>query len=144
MRSFSYANSGQVSQDVRGASTTYGSTYNNNGRLSSASLNSSTVGSYVYNGLEQRVAKTVSSTTTHYVIDGDGRVMSENDASGNPIREYIWLNSMPVDVAPRFYPVATGIWRLFELARLQRRLPYLAHHHDVITTLSLISHTHFF
>jgi RHS repeat-associated protein len=95
-RSFSYANSGQVSEDVRGGSTTYDFTYNNNGRIASAALNSSTVGTYLYNGLEQRVAKTASSTTTHYVIDADGHVMSEDDASGNPIREYIWFESMPV------------------------------------------------
>jgi RHS repeat-associated protein len=96
VRSFSYANSGQVSQDVRGGSSTYGFTYNNDGRISSASLNGSTVGSYLYNGVEQRVAKTVSSTTTHDVYDRFGHLMSEDDGSGNPIREYIWLGNMPI------------------------------------------------
>jgi RHS repeat-associated protein len=101
VRSFSYANSGQVSQDVRGGSTTYDFTTNKDGRLSSAALNSSTVGTYLYNGLEQRVAKAVSSTTTHYVLDDDGHVLSEDDASGNPIREYIWMGDMPVALVDR-------------------------------------------
>jgi RHS repeat-associated protein len=101
VRSFSYANSGQVSQDVRGGSTTYDFTTNKDGRLSSAALNSSTVGAYLYNGLEQRVAKTVSGTTTYYVLDDDGHVLSEDDASGNPIREYIWMGDMPVALIDR-------------------------------------------
>jgi RHS repeat-associated protein len=95
VRTESYANSGQISQDVRG-SDTYGFSYNNDDRLSTASLNSSTVGTYIFNGLEQRVAKTASSVTTQYVFDNAGHLMSEDNSSGNPIREYIWLDGMPV------------------------------------------------
>ena len=57
MRSFSYLASGQVSQDVRDGSHTYTFAANDNGRNASASLNSSTVGSYLYNAFEQRVQK---------------------------------------------------------------------------------------
>jgi RHS repeat-associated protein len=96
VRTISYANSGQISQDVRGGSTTYDFAYNNNGRLSSAALNTVTVGTYLYNWLEQRVAKTASSTTTHYVLDRMGHLLSEDTSSGTAIREYIWLDDMPV------------------------------------------------
>src|SRR5690242_13540425 len=53
VRSFSYLASGQVSQDVRDPSHTYTFAANDNGRNASASLNGSTVGSYLYNAFEQ-------------------------------------------------------------------------------------------
>ena len=95
VRSFTYANTGQVSQDARGGSTSYTFTYNNDGRIASSTLNGSTVGTYAYNGVEQRVAKTTT-TTTHDVYDRFGHLMSEDDGSGNVIREYIWLGDLPV------------------------------------------------
>src|SRR5262249_31360226 len=98
VRSFTYLAAGQMSQDVRDASNTYNYAYNSSGRLSSAAFYGATVGSYLYNGLEQRVAKTTASTTTHYVFDRSGHLLEEADASGNPIREYVWLGDRPLAI----------------------------------------------
>jgi RHS repeat-associated protein len=97
VRSFSYLASGQVSQDARDASDTYTFAANDNGRNASASLNGSTVGSYLYNAFEQWVQKTASSTTTQFVFDRAGHLLEEtNGATGAAIREYIWLDDLPV------------------------------------------------
>ena len=96
MRSFSHAVSGPVSEDVRNSTNTYDFTYTNNGRLASASLNGTQVGTYIDNGLGQRVAKTAYGVTNHYLFDRFGHLLAENDGMGTPIREYIWLDDLPV------------------------------------------------
>jgi RHS repeat-associated protein len=97
VRSFTYLPTGQVSGDTRDPSDAYVYTYNQTGRLTSAALNGSTVGTYLVNGLEQRVAKTVGSTTTHYIFDRFGHLLSEADGSTGAIqKEYIWLDDLLV------------------------------------------------
>ena len=96
VRSFTYAASGQVSQDVRDPSDTYTFAVNDDGRNASASLNSSTVGTYVYNGFEQRAQKTVGSTVTQFVFDRFGHLLEEANSSGVAQKEYIWLDDLPV------------------------------------------------
>ena len=96
VRSFSYLASGQVSQDVRDSSHTYAFTANNNGRNASASLNGSTAGTYVYNGLEQRAQKAAGGSTTQFVYDLTGHLLQELNSSGVIQREYIWLDNLPV------------------------------------------------
>ncbi|WP_293381800.1 RHS repeat-associated core domain-containing protein [Phenylobacterium sp.] len=99
VRSFSYLASGQVSGDVRDSSHSYTFVANNNGRNASASLNGSTVGSYVYNALEQRVGKTASGSTIQFVYDSAGHLIEEADAStGAPMREYIWIDDLPLSL----------------------------------------------
>lgn len=98
VRSFTYLASGQVSQDVRDASNTYTFAANDNGRNASASLNGSTAGTYLYNAFEQRVQKTVGSTTTQFVFDRFGHLLEEADGSGTVQKEYIWLDDLPVAV----------------------------------------------
>jgi RHS repeat-associated protein len=97
VRTFGYAASGQVTGDQRTSSSDYTFGYNNDGRLVSASLNSTGVGSYTYNGFEQRAAKTASGLTTNFVYDGGGHMIAEeNGSTGAAIREYIWLDNLPV------------------------------------------------
>lgn len=96
MRSFTYAASGQLSQDVRDASHTYNFTVNNNGRNASASLNGSTVGSYLYNAFGQRVQKVAGGATTQFIYDRLGHLLEETNGSGSAMRDYIWLDDMPV------------------------------------------------
>jgi RHS repeat-associated protein len=97
VRSFTYLPTGQVSGDTRDPSDAYVYTYNQTGRLTSAALNGSTVGTYLVNGLEQRVAKTVGSTTTHYIFDRFGHLLSEaNGSTGAIQKEYIWLDDLLV------------------------------------------------
>jgi RHS repeat-associated protein len=97
VRTFSYLASGQVSGDVRDPLNSFTFAANANGRNSSASLNGSTAGSYLYNALEQRVAKTVGGSTIQFVYDSAGHLIQEADGStGAPMREYVWVDDLPV------------------------------------------------
>jgi RHS repeat-associated protein len=98
VRSFSYLASGQLSQDVRNASDTYTYTINDNGRNVSAALNGSLVGSYLYNAFEQRVQKTASGVETQYVFDCFGHLIEEANSTGVSLKEYIWLDDVPVAI----------------------------------------------
>lgn len=69
---------------------------NDNGRNASASLNSVTVGSYLYNGFEQRAQKIAGAATIQFVYDQSGHLLEEANSSGAVQREYIWLDDMPV------------------------------------------------
>ena len=47
---------------------------------------------YLYNAQGQRSSKTVNGVTTHFVYsDVDGQLLGEYNATGSPIREYIYL-----------------------------------------------------
>lgn len=96
VRNFTYLASGQVSLDERDALTSYGFTYNNAGRLAAASLNGSGIATYFHNALEQRVAKLTGGITTHYVFDAAGHLLVEADGTGAMLKEYIWLDDLPV------------------------------------------------
>lgn len=50
------------------------------------------LGSYSYNGLGQRVSKTVDGLTTQYLYNTSGALMAELDDAGSVMREYIYLN----------------------------------------------------
>ncbi len=96
-RPFSYYPTGQVQSDQRNATMDYGFTYNGSARLSNVSLNNNALSVYAYNGLEQRVQKTTSATTTDFVYDTVGHLIAEaNDATGAMIREYIWMDDKPI------------------------------------------------
>jgi RHS repeat-associated protein len=97
VRSFSYLPTGQVQNDTRDPAHAYVYGYNQTGRLASVTLNGATAGTYLVNGLEQRVAKTVGSTTTHFIFDRLGHLLAEADgATGATQKEYIWLDDLPV------------------------------------------------
>jgi len=72
------------------------STYNQAGRLSEYSENGELKGRYTYNtfGLRTRKVIDVGKTLFHY--DTGITLLGETDESGNPVRDYIWLNGSPV------------------------------------------------
>ena len=70
--------------------------YNDAGRLSGVSLNGSPVASYTYNALGQRTTKTVGVVTTVYLYDVFGHLIAEHDQSGGLIRDYVWMDDLPV------------------------------------------------
>ena len=71
--------------------------FNGSARLNSATLNGATAGTYTYNGLEQRAVKTAGGATTDLLYDPSGHVLAEaNDATGTMLREYIWMDDLPV------------------------------------------------
>ncbi|MBS0469559.1 MAG: hypothetical protein JSR60_00710, partial [Proteobacteria bacterium] len=97
VQSLTYAADGSITDDTRDPSNDYGYTYNDASRLVTAKLNGTAVGSYVYNALEERAAKTASGSTIQFVYDRAGHLIEEADAStGAALREYIWLDDMPV------------------------------------------------
>lgn len=94
---FSYDNAGNTLAD---GSVTY--SYSDRGRMSSATLAAGKV-SFLYNGLEQRVAKSgpaalVPTGASYYAYDEAGRLAGEYDANQAPIYETVYLGSMPVAV----------------------------------------------
>lgn len=54
------------------------------------------------NALGQRVLKVVNTSqagsTTRFMYDESGKLIGEYDLNGQPIRETVWLNDLPVAV----------------------------------------------
>jgi len=77
-------------------------TYNQNNRLIKVEENGNTLGEYTYNGLGQRVIKTVNDVTTVFHYDFNGNIIAESDIDGNFTVEYLYRGkgrSAMVDVA---------------------------------------------
>ncbi len=66
------------------------------GRVQDVSISSAIAGSYVYNANNQRTSKAVNGSKTHYIYGLGGQLYGEYDASGNLIREYVYLNGEPL------------------------------------------------
>ena len=110
VRSFTYAASGQVTQDVRDPSDTDTFTYNDNGRSVTAKLNGSTVGSYTYNAFEQRVQK----------VEANGVVVPINNISLSSINlSDVTLNSGSMTSACHAGQTMTDSRRIIELDGLR-------------------------
>jgi RHS repeat-associated protein len=88
--SVSYDAAGNISGD---GTNTY--TYNDRGRMTSASTASGTV-TFTYNGLNQRASKALGGASTYYVYDEAGQLVGEYDNTGAPVYETIYLGAMPV------------------------------------------------
>ena len=71
---------------------------NARGRLATVSQDGALAASYTYDMSEQRIVKAVSGEAAiHYHYDGEGRLIAETDAaSGQTLREYIWLGLTPI------------------------------------------------
>lgn len=78
------------------AGETWGYGYNDHNRMTVVQRNGQTVGSYVYNSLEQRTSKTADGTTTRFAYDEGSQLLSE--ATGNAARDYLWIGGIPVGV----------------------------------------------
>jgi len=91
--SFSYdANGNTMAKD--GAGFTYGA----HNRLTEASLSGVPQVRYTYNGRGERVKKEASGIT-YYHYDPSGQLLAETDGQGDPLREYAYLEGMPLAVA---------------------------------------------
>jgi len=89
-RTYSYDASGNT---LGYAGNTF--TYNDAGRISSASNGSGTT-AYLYNALGQRIRKSSASTTVHFVYDESGHLLGEYDGTGTLIQEIVWVGDTPV------------------------------------------------
>jgi RHS repeat-associated protein len=125
-RSLTYEASGQALTDQRSPVDAWTYTTDKAGRMTEAKLNTVTQATFAYDADELRIRKTKTSTgaITHYIYDGDGQLIAEMDgATGDPIREYIWLGGLPIGYVDRLG--TSGASRLFfihadHLARPQK------------------------
>lgn len=100
IRNLSYRNGGDLEgqQFVGGSTFIYG--YNARKRLASVMKDSVTTATYGYDFQGRRVWRNIPGAgvvETHYVFDTAGHVLAEyNAATGAVIKEYIWLDDMPL------------------------------------------------
>lgn len=86
---------GSISLDATGNTLSDGVrsfSYNNAGHLSQVTG----VASYVYNAQRQRTRKVAGSELTVYHYDLVGNLLAETRADGSLVRDYVWVDSMPV------------------------------------------------
>jgi RHS repeat-associated protein len=95
-RSLAYTTNGNLSSDNRGTATNLVFNYGNRNRYNTLTSGSATVATYHYNALGERLVKTVGGVTTHYHYDQRGHLIAESQSNGTLIREYVWLDDMPL------------------------------------------------
>ena len=71
-------------------------TYNDANRLSELREAGLLKAEYTYNGFSQRTHKIVSGQETVFHYDTNGNLISETEADGTPVRDYVWHNNTPV------------------------------------------------
>jgi len=97
-RGFAYDNAGNTVSDDRPGGL-YELAYDPAGRLSAVDIDGLPESEYRYNALGERVAKQPPGSpaaATHFHYDRDGRLIAESTASGAVIREYAWLDGLPI------------------------------------------------
>jgi RHS repeat-associated protein len=108
-RSFSYDNAGNTTSD----NPNYTATYGLSGSLASITRAGIT-GTYTYDADKRRIRKVTSagaSSTIVFVYGLNGELLGEYDQNGTAIREYIWLDDIPVAMFmpdPAFADPASG------------------------------------
>ena len=88
------------SLDATGNTVTIGESdfeYDARNRLSAVET-AGTRTEYRHNGRGERLSKRQGETTRHHVHDEAGRLLGEYDAAGAVVKEYIWLDGLPVGV----------------------------------------------
>src|SRR5712692_10560019 len=82
-RSLGYSPTGNVATDNRGSGTSLSFAYDLSDRMVQVANQNQPLATYAYNFLGQRVAKTTSSTVTHFVYDSARHLLAEsNGATG--------------------------------------------------------------
>lgn len=89
------ANGNTTSSSAGGDLWTY--EYNDRNRMTAVHRNGMTVGSYVYNANDERVAKTAGSASTRFIYGERSQLLAE--ASGTTSRDYIAVEGIPLAVA---------------------------------------------
>ncbi len=95
-RSFAHTSNGDLSDDNHGTATNMVFSYGNRNRYSTLTIGGSLTATYKYNAPGERLIKSVGSVTTHYHFDENGHLIAESQSSGAMIREYVWLDDMPL------------------------------------------------
>lgn len=71
-------------------------TYGARNRRQTTERNGTLIAAYEYNALGQRTHKSHAGTETHFVHGRNGQLIGEYDASGQVIREYVYLEGEPL------------------------------------------------
>jgi len=91
-RSFNYDNAGNTTSDSAG----YTATYALSGSIASITK-AGVTGSYEYDANRRRIRKVTSTgEVVIFVYDLEGQLLGEYDQTGQAIREYVWLDNIPV------------------------------------------------
>lgn len=99
LRGFLYQLDGRVSEDHRGGSGVYTFGYDAGGRMAEARLDGAVAATYGYDTEGRRIARSVAGspgTSREYLYFPDGRLMAEADGTGAIVREYLWLEDLPL------------------------------------------------
>jgi RHS repeat-associated protein len=112
-RTFTHDAAGNMTADDR-AGTVYAYRHNNRGRLDRVSVGAQVRADYVYDALERMALRTTQnmtpSGTTHYLYDRAGHLLAEASDSGTTIREYVWLDDMPLAVVADVDTATPQLW----------------------------------
>ena len=100
-RDFTLDASGNIIAEVR-SGTAYSFVHDARGRMASVSSGGTLRATHVYDAFERLAVRTMVNQpvtgTVHYVHDQRGRVIAETDATGQTLREYLWIDDRPVAV----------------------------------------------
>jgi RHS repeat-associated protein len=101
VRSFTHDAAGNITHDDR-AGTVYRYLYNDRGRLMQFRIDNQVRANYRYDFFERlNWRQTLNMTpagATHYVQDLNGQLIYEATDTGTPLREYVWIDDMPLAV----------------------------------------------
>ena len=99
-RLFTYDASGNRQSDTTTGSPALTMQYDGDGRLISVSSGGTQVGAYTYDAFSHLAQRAVTSGsaagTRQYLYDPFGHIAVETDQNGVSLREYIWLDDMPI------------------------------------------------
>ncbi len=101
VRSFVYDAAGHMTRDTRGT-TQHNYTISAAGRIARVAIGTSVRADYIYDGLSRLASRVtqnqVGAGTVRYVHDNENRIIAELNATGTTLREYVWLEDIPVAV----------------------------------------------
>ncbi|THD03160.1 hypothetical protein B1810_11320 [Panacagrimonas perspica] len=108
--------SSRIGYDATGNRTTYNQgqrsyTYNADGKLASYTATGK-LAAYLYDGLGQRVQKTVNGVARRFAYDLDGKLVAEFNQTHGIVAEIVYLGTMPVSMiaANQIYAIHSD-WR---------------------------------
>jgi RHS repeat-associated protein len=93
-----------------------GDGYNKHGRLDRLTIGSTVTADYTYDGLERLAIRATQNMTpagtTHYVYDLAGHLIAESTDTGQTVREYVWLDDMPLAVVADVDTMSPKLWHV--------------------------------
>ena len=115
-RALSYDAAGNIVVDTRNGALGMNFSYDVEGRLATAAQtgNPAIGGSYAYDALGRLASRTANAgpgqTTTLYVHDINNHIIAETSTAGTTLREYIWLDDLPVAVVDKVNTATPAVY----------------------------------